>query len=78
MWRTATRPIPRCQQHGDTTGVTIPDPNLPLLQPVRDLGSATHLQFITTPLVDLVQPALRVLIETGYNRADYGYRPRSG
>ena len=63
---------PRCQQHGDTTYVTIPTPNLPLLQPVRDLGSATHLQFITTPLVDLVQPALRVLIETGYNRADYG------
>lgn len=63
---------PRCQQHGDTTYVTIPTPNLPLLQPIRDLGSATHLQFITTPLVDLVQPALRVLIETGYNRADYG------
>lgn len=63
---------PRCQTHGDTTYVTIPTPNLPLLQPLRDLGAATHLQFITTPLVDLVQPALRVLIETGYNRGDYG------
>jgi len=63
---------PRCQQHGDTTYVTIPTPNLPILQPLRDLGAATRTEFITTPLIDLIQPALRVLIETGYDRSDYG------
>jgi PE-PPE domain len=62
----------RCQQYGDTTYVTIPTEHLPLLQPFRDLGAATHLQFLTTPLTDLVEPALKVLIETGYDRSSYG------
>jgi hypothetical protein len=52
----------------DTTYVLIPTPNLPLLQPLREFGASTGLEFITTLLIDLVQPALRVLIETGYDR----------
>lgn len=52
----------------DTTYVLIPTPNLPLLQPLREFGTFTGLEFITTLLIDLVQPALRVLIETGYDR----------
>ena len=63
---------PANQQHltgTDTTYVLVPTPNLPLLQPLREFGAFTHTEFLTTPLIDLIQPALQVLIETGYNRA---------
>lgn len=53
----------------DTTYVLIPTPNLPLLQPLREFGAFTHTEFLTTPLIDLIQPALGVLIETGYDRS---------
>ena len=52
----------------DTTYVLIPTPNLPLLQPLREFGAFTGLESITNPLIALVSPALRVLIETGYDR----------
>ena len=52
----------------DTTYVLIPTPNLPLLQPLREFGAFTNIEFLTNPLIDLIQPALRVLIETGYDR----------
>jgi hypothetical protein len=63
---------PANQQHAagsDTTYVLIPTPNLPLLQPLREFGAFTNTEFLTTPLIDLIQPALRVLIETGYDRS---------
>ncbi len=53
----------------DTTYVLVPTANLPLLQPLRDFGKATGTEFLTTALIDLIQPALRVLIETGYDRS---------
>ena len=53
----------------DTTYILIPTPNLPLLQPLRDFGSFTGTEFITRPLIALIEPALRVLIETGYDRS---------
>ena len=53
----------------DTTYMLIPTPDLPLLQPLRDFGAFTHTEFITKPLIALIQPALRVLIETGYDRS---------
>lgn len=56
------------QRFGDTTYITIPTANLPLLDPIRYLGALTHTEFLTTPLIDLIQPALRVLIEAGYDR----------
>ncbi|CAN5441724.1 hypothetical protein BH11ACT7_BH11ACT7_39490 [soil metagenome] len=49
------------QQYGDTTYYTIPTAALPLLQPLRDLG-------VPEPLMALVEPALRVIVEAGYDR----------
>lgn len=60
-----------CQRHGDTTYVTVPTHDLPLLAPLRQYGERSGRSDMTTPLADLVQPALRVLIETGYDRTDY-------
>ncbi|MCV7227269.1 PE-PPE domain-containing protein [Mycolicibacterium komossense] len=60
------------QQFGDTTYITIPATGLPLLRPLEALGAATGTSLLVTPLVDLTQPALQVLIETGYDRTNYG------
>jgi PE-PPE domain len=61
-----------CQQHGDTTYITLPTTDLPILAPLRYIGEQTGLSRITTPLADLVQPFMTVLIETGYDRTSYG------
>jgi hypothetical protein len=61
-----------CQKHGDTVYVTLPARTLPLYQPLLDIGSATGTSALIIPIVDLVQPATQTLIETGYNRSDYG------
>ncbi|MEX1174121.1 MAG: PE-PPE domain-containing protein [Mycobacterium sp.] len=53
----------------DTTYVLIPTPNLQLLQPLREFGAFTGTEFLTDPLIALIQPTLRVLIETGYDRS---------
>jgi len=53
----------------DTVYVLIPTPDLPLLQPLREFGAFTGTEFLTAPLTALVEPALRVLIETGYDRS---------
>lgn len=53
----------------DTAYIMIPTPNLPLLQPLREFAELTGTQFFIEPLIALVQPALRVLIETGYDRS---------
>jgi PE-PPE domain len=67
------------QTYGDTTYITIPANNLPLLQPLLDIGAATGLSALTTPIVDLIQPALRVLIELGYDRTiPYGQPTPAG
>lgn len=50
------------EQFGDTTYYFIPTPVLPLLRPLRDLG------FDPVPL-DAVEPAMRVLVEFGYDRS---------
>ncbi|WP_067986248.1 PE-PPE domain-containing protein [Nocardia caishijiensis] len=62
-----------CQSHGDTTYVTIPNPQgaLPLLYPLRAIGEHTNRTDLTEPAAALAEPALRVLIETGYDRTDY-------
>jgi hypothetical protein len=56
------------KNYGDTTYITIPTRTLPLVQPLLDIGNATHTIGIMRPLVDLISPVLRVLIDTGYNR----------
>jgi hypothetical protein len=49
------------QQVGDTVYYTIPTGHLPLLQPLRDLG-------VPEPLLAAVEPALKVIVEAGYDR----------
>ncbi len=55
--------------YGDTTYITIPTKTLPLVRPFQEFGGFTHTSFIIQPLVDLVSPVLRVLIDTGYDRS---------
>ncbi|WP_197382006.1 PE-PPE domain-containing protein [Mycolicibacterium mengxianglii] len=52
----------------DNTYVLIPSKHLPLLQPIRDLGKATGTTNFVEPLMLLVEPTLKVLIDTGYDR----------
>lgn len=62
-----------CQIHGDTLYKTIPSPEgtVPLLYPLRAVGQHTNATNVTEPAAALLEPALRVLIETGYDRTDY-------
>ena len=46
---------------GVTHYYMIPDQNLPLLEPIRAIP------VVGTPLADLLQPDLRVLVNLGYN-----------
>lgn len=57
------------QTYGDTTYITIPAKQLPLLVPLRALGQAVGLSALTTPIADLIEPTLRVLVELGYDRS---------
>lgn len=57
------------QTYGDTTYVTIPAKHLPLVLPLRELGQALGIAAITTPIADLIEPTLKVLVELGYDRS---------
>lgn len=61
-----------CQVSGDTRYITLPAKILPIMLPLLDLGAATGTTALVRPFVDLTSPLARVLIETGYDRADYG------
>lgn len=51
------------QEYGDTTYYTVTPKVLPLVRPLHSIP------FIGKPIADLIEPALRVIIEeTGYNR----------
>jgi hypothetical protein len=66
-WLTATQvanAVPLPTSGGNTDYYMFLTQNLPLLQPIRDIP------YVGTPIADLVQPDLRVLIDLGY--ADYG------
>lgn len=58
---------------GNTTYYLVHTQNLPLLQPFRDFG-------VPEPVLDLVEPTLRVLIELAYDRtpANMGVPTRAG
>lgn len=60
-----------CQVHGDTTYITLPTDKLPLLAPLYYEGEKNNIPALTA-LADLLNPDMKVLIETGYNRTDYG------
>lgn len=57
------------QIYGDTTYITIPAKQLPLLVPFRTLGKVLHVSALTTPIADLIEPTLKVLVELGYDRS---------
>lgn len=61
-----------CQTYNDTLYITIPAKTLPIMQPLLDIGAATGTMAIVKPFVDLISPVTRVLIETGYDRRNYG------
>lgn len=61
-----------CQTYNDTLYITIPAKTLPIMQPLLDLGAATGTTALIKPLVSLISPVTRVLIETGYDRTNYG------
>jgi hypothetical protein len=52
----------------DNTYVLIPSTRLPLLQPIRDIGAATGTSTVVEPLMRLIEPTLKVLVDTGYDR----------
>lgn len=56
------------QTYGDTVYIMIPAKQLPLVAPIRAFGRMTGLTKLTTPLADLAEPTLRVLVELGYDR----------
>lgn len=61
------------QEHGDTRYVTIPTRTLPIVRPFLEFASFSHTEFLINPIVALVSPLLRVLIDTGYDRSlSYG------
>ena len=49
--------------------ITVPTRTLPIMQPLLDIGAALGLSWLVQPLVDLVSPALRVIIDTAYDRS---------
>jgi hypothetical protein len=50
------------QVDGDTTFYFIPTTELPLLDPLRSLG-------VPEPVLNIIQPALQVIVEAGYDRS---------
>jgi hypothetical protein len=49
-----------------------------LLVPFRQLGEAVGLAAVTTPIADLIEPTLRVIVELGYDRSSYGTPAKLG
>jgi hypothetical protein len=60
---------------GDTTYITIPAKSLPLVDLLRTFGAENRLSSFTTPIADLIEPTMRILVELGYDRTAYG-RPQ--
>jgi hypothetical protein len=60
------------QIYGDTIYITIPAKSLPLADLLRTLGAEAGLGDLTTPMVDVIEPTLRALVELGYDRTAYG------
>lgn len=65
-----TSPDNNVQVVGNTTYITVPTKHLPLLEPFRAM--ARLLGITKTPVLDAIEPVLKVLIETGYDRSNYG------
>lgn len=59
----------KTDQFGNTY-ITVPSATLPIVMPFLDLAARTHTTGFVRPLVDLVSPALRVLIDLGYDPSE--------
>ncbi|MCK0173767.1 PE-PPE domain-containing protein [Mycolicibacterium sp. F2034L] len=58
------------RQYQDATFVLIPQQGtLPLFTPFQDLGQSTGTSFLVDPIIKLVQPLTKLLIDLGYDRA---------
>ena len=60
------------QIFGDTMYITIPAKSLPLVDLLRTFGVENELSDLTTPIADLIEPSMRLLVELGYDRKSYG------
>jgi hypothetical protein len=60
------------QIYGDTMYITIPAKSLPLVDLLRTFGAENRLSNFTTPIADLIEPMMRLLVELGYDRTSYG------
>ena len=60
------------QIYGDTMYITIPAKSLPLVDLLRTFGAENRLSNFTTPIADLIEPTMRLLVELGYDRTSYG------
>lgn len=56
-------------EHGDTRYITIPTETLPIVRPFLEFGNFSGTSFLIEPMVKLLSPMLRVIIETGYDRS---------
>lgn len=62
-------PGSNCRTYQDAKFVLIPwQGTLPILQPLMDLADSIGITPLVKPFVDLIQPALKVLIDLGYDR----------
>ena len=52
--------------------ITIPAKSLPLVDLLRTFGAENRLSNFTTPIADLIEPTMRLLVELGYDRTSYG------
>lgn len=60
------------QIYGDTMYITIPAKSLPLVDLLRTFGAENGLSNLTTPIANLIEPTMRLLVELGYDRTSYG------
>lgn len=59
--------LPVSSPDTNTTYILLPNEDLPLLQPLRGI--------VPEPLLDLIEPDLRAIIELGYDRTGYADVP---
>ena len=56
---------------GTDTYILVRTENLPLLQPIRDISQALQTEAFTEPVLDAIEPTLKLLVDMGYTDRDY-------
>ena len=67
-WLDNATTTPVVSQHGDTTYYFFESQDLPLFGPLRTLG-------VPEPVIDVVEPFFRVIVEQGYDRSIPAWEP---